>query len=204
MTQKKRRQLPTESITAERLREILAGQVLGRGLRMPGDDELEELAAVLDAWRQRFVAEQELEPIRQAQRNAMAALATLGQAVDVIGQDNRRFAVAVAIGDIRRNIRNIKASPLWGSPMLSGINGWKWLGETWREDFVTAMRPRNPGFDPGLSRNGPLARFITAAAPMVTGERPTRGSVASQLKVLRRLKQDGLPGKTETPATFPP
>jgi hypothetical protein len=162
---------------------------------MPGDAELEELACVLEGWRRCYLAEEGLEPIRQAQRKAINAVTALAQAVDEIGRNNRSFAIAAAIGDVRRMIAGIKASSLWGNPTIRGFTGWRWLGEALREDFVRAMGPQNPGFDPGLSRSGPLVRFIAAITPAMTGEHPSPASIATQLKALRRVvKQDGAPG----------
>jgi hypothetical protein len=48
------------------------------------------------------------------------------------------------------------------------------------------MSPANPQLKLGLSHNGPLARFFAAIVPFLTGEHPTPGSVATQLKARKR------------------
>ncbi len=48
--------------------------------------------------------------------------------------------------------------------------------------FGTAMRPTNPGVRLEIGNTGPVSRFVAAAVPLISGERPTVDAVAQELK----------------------
>jgi hypothetical protein len=204
---RKPRERPIEPITITTLRDLLTSRVLTKQLMMPGDAELEKLADILEGWREVFQAEQDLDVYRQLHETALITLRTLGGSIDEILKKNVSFLSAatsdsapptvleilnrrlVAIHEARRLTERIPqllddASTGLGATGL-GATGWAWLATVLPVDFTRAMRSTNPAFDPGLGHRGPLARFIAAIAPAVTGEHPTPGSVATQLKALR-------------------
>jgi hypothetical protein len=78
-----------------------------------------------------------------------------------------------------------------GRPSLAP-DRWQWLANVLPIDFEIAMRSTNRNYKTGLSHNGPLARFIAAVVPSLTGQHPTPDSVATQLKKLRKLRTTGI------------
>jgi hypothetical protein len=201
---KERRKRPAEPITGHSVRELLQTRVLGSKLRMPGEADLEKLARILEGWRKNYLVEHsaEQEDIRQLQEKGKTALAMLEKLVGEIERiDRDRFIYAVEHGEslgvvdasrahftasteVRKMIAITMVSSVWIDRGM-GFAGWRWLGDVLREDFVNAMKPENPKFNPGIGNTGPLARFVAAVAPLVTGEHPpTVSSVAAQLKKL--------------------
>lgn len=75
-------------------------------------------------------------------------------------------------------------------------------------DFINAIKPANPTLDLGIGHEGPIARYIAAVVPLITGETPPATSVATKLKKLRsesetlrplRLKQRSSGDKNNRP-----
>ena len=64
--------------------------------------------------------------------------------------------------------------------------GWTWLADVLPVDFHNSLQSTNPGLTLGVGHGGPTPRFIAAVAPFVTGECPSVGSVATQLKARRK------------------
>jgi len=207
--QRKRRprERPAEQITAQSVRELFNRCVLRGDLRMPGDAELEQLAGVLEYWRQIFINEQILLHRRQLQDGGLAALRTLTNAISAIAKlDESNFSAAARESAPTGILRYLSerlaeshgaralAESVGGHPGLAyspasyGANGWQWLADVLPEDFITAMKPTNPTFAPGLGHTGPIASFIAAVAPLVTGEHPTPASIATQLKARRKAQ----------------
>lgn len=193
-----------ESITAVRLRDLFAAHVLRGHLRMPADAELKELARVLEGWRLIFQNERDQDFPHLLQREALAALRTLSDVCSKIAEldisnlhaavhDSARAGVlrilnerAAAINDVCRKIVAIEGSSAWNSRTM-GFGGWKWLADAARVDFARAMKPANPSF--ALAYKAPLARYIAAVAPLLTGEHPTAASIATQLKMRRKARR---------------
>jgi hypothetical protein len=204
MGKRRPRTRPAEPITAQSLRELFARHVLRGRLKMPADAELKELARILEGWRLDSLNEQDLDPYRKLQDEALASLKTLSDVVsklEELDNSNLRAAIrdsapawvqrilgerAMAINAVRRNIVGIEGSSVWNSRTVGGFTTWKAFADAFRLDFVNAMKPANPTFAPQVSHRGPLARFFAAVAPVLTGEYPTPGSVATQLKALRK------------------
>jgi hypothetical protein len=197
MRNRKPRGEPDQPITAHLLQGVFE-KVLRGSLRKPGDIELKKLAAILDHWRIRYLTVQ-LDPIRQPQHDAKAALRALANAVEAMHlQIGKSFADTAApdtppwrrdtcrdqlfaINAVRAQLACIKHSSIWDDRGI-GFDGWAWLGPVLVEDFVNAMKPENPTFDPGLAYTGPVARYLKAVVPLVTGEKPR-----SAVKKLRKL-----------------
>jgi len=197
MRKRKPRGQPDQPITAHLLRSVFE-KVLRRNLRMPGDIELEKLAAILDHWRVRYLTVQ-VDPIRQPQHDAKTALRAFTKAVEAMHlQIDKCFADTAApdtppwrrdtwrdqltaINAVRAQLACIQHSSIWDDRGI-GFGGWAWLGPVLVEDFVNAMKPDNPTFDPRLSYTGPVARYLEAVVPLVTGEKPR-----SAVKKLRNL-----------------
>jgi hypothetical protein len=201
--------LPGAGFTTDLVRQLLETHVLRDRWRMPADAELEKLTHILEGWRQHYLVEQNVFlPARSLVQKARRLIEEFGGTIADIEKMNE-FHRAAAAGDLpplavqavleqqRAEITYIRslvaqiepASCLNRQPGL-GASGWMWLAEVLPEDLRTAMKPSNPAFAGGLSHDGPVARFISAVAPILTAEHPTPGSVATQLK--KRRKQ----GKT--------
>jgi hypothetical protein len=67
---------------------------------------------------------------------------------------------------------------VWADPSLAP-DRWQWLADVLPIDFENAMRSADPNYKTGLSHNGPLARFIAAVVPSLTGQHPNPDSVVS-------------------------
>jgi hypothetical protein len=197
-----------ERITQEALRELFTTQVIRFPLAMPADADLIELARILEGWRLIFHSEKALHHRHDLQREAFTAFEILEEAVSKIAElDEATFGSAIREGapqsvlvelakrkqkttDIHARTERIGSMLRQADGEGLGTGGWKWLADVLPEDFVNAMKPTNPTFEPGLGHTGPVARFIAAVAPMLTGEHPTANSVATQLKIRRKMFGD--------------
>jgi hypothetical protein len=187
------------------LREIFGKTVLRGPLKMPGEGELKQLAGILEYWRQVCRTDQILLHRYRLQQNALAALKTLGDVVSKITELDKENFIAAAgdrapaaalhilntllaeSTDVGGIIERIGVSPgLLHSPFGHSATEWKRWAGVLPIDFVNAMKPANPTFDPGLGHTGSVARFIAAVVPMLTGENPSVGSVSTQLKMRTR------------------
>lgn len=207
--QRKRRprERPAEPITAQSVRELFERCVLSGGLKIPGDAELEQLASILEYWRQIFLNEQILLHRRELQESGLAALRTLTAALSEIAKlDESNFSAAAResapMGILRylserlaesngaralaQSVGGHRGLAYW--PASFGANGWQWLADVLPEDFIAAMKSTNPTFAPGIGHAGPIASFLAAVAPLVTGEHPTPASIATQLKARRKAQ----------------
>jgi hypothetical protein len=191
----------------EMLRELLKLHVLGSRLKMPADAEIEDLARVLNGWHEHYRVDQTYRALNQTRKQARDALATLKHSCANLRKDTRRH-VASAIEDaapdwvhktLRRRLDEIGAIEKFlataeNYSVIADLNSL--VGEHWLtvagaliQDFHNAMSPANPQLKLvklGLGHNGPLARFFAAIVRFLTGERPTPGSVATQLKARKR------------------
>jgi hypothetical protein len=173
-------------------------------LKMPADAELKELARVLNGWHEHYRVDQTYRALNQTRKQARDALATLKHSCANLRKDTRRH-VASAIEDaapdwvhktLGRRLDEIGAIEKFLATAenysviadLDSLVGERWLTVAGAliEDFHNAMSPANPQLKFGLSHNGPLARFFAAIVPFLTGEHPTPGSVATQLKARKR------------------
>ncbi|HEX2652243.1 MAG TPA: hypothetical protein VHN11_01150 [Xanthobacteraceae bacterium] len=199
------------------MRELFTKKVLRGQLKMPTDSDLEKLARVLEHWRGEFQRQSYSQNRRSLQSKVFAALASASEKLVQFDQGElntaKEHAPQQALSylkerlaeseDFCAEIEHIKEliekglpPGLFGHPALSyspAINdatGWKWLADVLPADFVTAMKSANPEFAPGISHSGPVARFIAAVTPLITGEEPTIASVATQLKTRRRDRDE--------------
>jgi hypothetical protein len=172
---------------------------------MPGDADLDKLAGILEHWRLVFHNEEKLHHARGVlQRQASGTLKKLSDIVSKLveldtsnlqaAHDNAPLGVQVMLrnrlADSERVYAGVKriGSHAELAPYKPAM-GWKWLADALPKDFINAMKPNNPRFSPGLSYTGPVARFIAAVAPLLTGEHPSPASVATQLKLRRRANR---------------
>ena len=186
--------------SVELLRELLAREVLGRKLKMPADAEIEQLARVLNFWRSHYQEGQIYRPLNQRKKRARAALAAFKTSCAILRDDAQRH-LASATEDaapsgllkmLTRRLDEIGAMEksiaiTENYSVIADLDNY--VGEHWStvagaliEDFHNAMLPANPQLKLAFSHNGPLARFFAAIVPSLTGEHPTPGSVATQLK----------------------
>jgi hypothetical protein len=187
------------------LRELLARSVLRGNLKMPCDTELEKLARILERWRQTFLNEQVLLRRRELQDRALAAHKALADAISEIEKLDRSHFTEAAQESAPKHVLSylserlaessdvgVLAARIGSHPGLAfspsgyGASGWNWLADVLPVDFINSMKPTNPNFAPGLGHTGPIARFIAAVAPLITGEHPTPASTATQLKARRK------------------
>jgi hypothetical protein len=189
--------------TLESLRQLLAEEVIRRQQTMPGDAEITELARILNYWQGHYLVEQKSRALKELQRDALAALATLANVFLRLRDLTESFeanavqdqAPPVILAILRKRLAEIDAArdfiakaegfSVWDDPS-DAPDRWQWLAGVLPIDFENAMRSTNPNYTAGLSHNGPLARFIAAVVPSLTGQHPTPDSVATQLKKLRK------------------
>ena len=194
--------------TLESLRQLLAEKVIRRQQTMPDDAEISELARILNYWQGHYLIEQKRCALRELQRAALAALATLANVFPRLRDLTESFeanavqdqAPPAILAILRKRLAEIDAArdfiakaegfSVWADPSLAP-DRWQWLADVLPIDFENAMRSTNP-YTAGLSHNGPLARFIAAVVPSLTGQHPTPDSVATQLKKLRKLRTTGI------------
>ena len=210
LTAKVKKRKPRELLSdaspfsVEMLRELLARDVLGRKLKMPADAEIEELVRVLNFWRSHYQEGQIYRPLNQRKKKARDALAALKTSCAILRDDAQRHLTS-ATGDtapsgvleiLARRLGEIGAMEKFIAIAgnysviadLDSLVGERWLTVAGAliEDFHNAMSPANPQLQLAFSHNGPLARFFAAIVPFLTGEHPTPGSVATQLKARKR------------------
>lgn len=197
----KRRSLARdEIITAELLRTIFHKQVIKRPLKMPTDESLRKLAEILEHWRGFYWCDQVLRPleiyIADTTRNLIDQMEILERAYR---ERDERPGVKPQDGDMKK-LRALRSS----RPALSQLsaaftemegNGsltWRWLSNALPTDFERTMCSNNPSYSVGLGHSGPLARFVAAILPHLTGESFKPESVATELKQFKlkwRLKE---------------
>jgi hypothetical protein len=189
--------------TLESLRDLLANEVIGPKLTMPGNDQIAELARILNGWQEHYFIEQDMRYVVEIKKEALTALTTLDKAYSQLKEVHQRFEAdamnegapsaiceileskLVEIEVVQGFIAKMESSTVLAETSSGPDRGWLWLAHVLPKDFRNAMLPNNPTFGDGIGHNGPLARFIAAVTPSLTGQRPTRGSVATQLKALR-------------------
>jgi hypothetical protein len=66
----------------------------------------------------------------------------------------------------------------WPMPRLT----WRHYAVDLAKHFVRRMRECNPGHSIGIGAEGPVAAFVRAVVPFITGEEPTQNNVAVFLK----------------------
>jgi hypothetical protein len=213
MSGKERKRRPrgqaAEPITVQSLRKLFETHVLRGDLKLPGDAELNELTGILEYWRQVYLNEQILRHRRKLQDAALGLVKTLNDIVSKLIELDQQNLIAAATdrapagvlrelttrltesGDTRATVERVRRSPgLLHSPLGYGAEGWKWLADVLPLDFVNAMKSANPEFAPGVSHTGPVARFLAAVVPMLTGEHPPAASIATQLKMRRKAHRE--------------
>jgi hypothetical protein len=174
---------------------------------MPGDADLDKLAAILEHWRLVFHDEEKLHLARGVlQRKASRRLEKLSDVVsELVELDTSKLQAAAHDNNTPPGLLSVLRNRLADSERVyAGVKGigsraelalykpamgWKWLADELPEDFINAMKPNNPEFSPGLSYSGPVARFIAVVVPLLTGEHPTPASVATQLKLRRQANR---------------
>jgi hypothetical protein len=188
----------------EMLRELLKLHVLGNRLKMPADAKIGELARILNFWRSRYQVGQTYRPLNQRKKKARDALAAFKSSYAILRDDTQRHLASATEDAAPRGVLKTLARRLdeigamekliaivENSSVIADLEDF--VGERWLtvagaliEDFRNAMLPANPQLKLGFSHNGPLARFFAAIVPFLTGEHPTPGSVATQLKARKR------------------
>lgn len=186
------------------LRELLKLHVLGNRLKMPADAEIGELARVLNVWRSHYQVGQTYRPLNQRKKKARDALAAFKTSCAILRDDAQRHLTSATedaapsgvLKTLARRLDEIDGMEKWiaiaeNSSVIADLEDY--AGERWLtvagaliEDFHNAMSPANGQLKLGLSHDGPLARFFAAIVPFLTGEHPTPGSVATQLKARKR------------------
>ena len=192
------------SFSVEMLRELLERDVLGRKLKMPADAEIEQLARVLNVWRSHYQVGQTYRPLNQRKKKARDAIAAFKTSCAILRGDAQRHLTSATedaapsgvLMMLARRLDEIDGMEKWiaiaeNSSVIADLEDY--AGERWLtvagaliEDFHNAMSPANGQLKLGLSHDGRLARFFAAIVPFLTGEHPTPGSVATQLKARKR------------------
>jgi len=190
--------LLAEPITPELLHDLLMERVLRKDhqgvlrkdQQMPADGALTQLAEDLEQLRGYLQQRNEDGDIfRKAARNAVAALETLIEAGATFAkgtkwpEQRKRLSKRLrTINDCRGVIERMIV------PLAVSRMKWHARADMLRQAFITAMKSTNLGFSDKKSQTRPLALFIAAVAPYLTGESPTAGSVETWLKTDRKRR----------------
>jgi hypothetical protein len=175
-----------DRFTAPVLREMMLDVVKPR-LKMPTDDALEKLASILEWWRPEYWRHQHVDPLETK---------VAGAAADLLAglEELRQIYAANGDGYLRKRIDTIDGAVkainrLYSESIAvehSGNLTWQKLANVLPADFAEAIRSTNPQYKIGIGHKGPLARFIAKIASRLTGENPTPGAAATELKDFRR------------------
>lgn len=178
--------------TAHALRETMVDVVKPK-LNMPTEDALRVLASRLERLREDYWRHQYTDPLEtQIASSAESLLSSLKELRHMYGVlENRYLAQKVeAIDRAREAVSRLFAESIAVEHI--GRLPWHHLANVLPSDFETAIQTTNPGYKLGVGHEGPLARFIAAVAPRLTGEHPTPLSVTAELK---KFKKKFLTGK---------
>jgi hypothetical protein len=189
---------PDKPITANVLCELLQTNAPGLemkvigDLKMPRSADLKNLARILENWRRRFKNEEIAKQRSKLQKTAMDALETAKDAMSRLLKIDRDREILVAgpksdsqTADALAKVECALRSPgICNATIYEGrCADWMLLIDALPEDFAIAMKCANPTFNRRkISETAPVARYIAAVVPLITGEHPTVASVATQLK----------------------
>jgi hypothetical protein len=178
-----------DRFTADILGELMPDVIAPR-LKMPTKDALEKLASILEGWRIEYWRAQHIEPLQHK-----AAITSLDLLSTLMGLREKYSAInGAGNGILADRIETIdhareaigRLFNKWIAIEHSGDLTWHWLANVLPVDFATAIQTTNPTYKIGIGHAGPLARFIEKIVPLLTGEQPTVGTVATQLKDFRK------------------
>jgi hypothetical protein len=170
-------------------------QIVKIPLRLPGSPDLTTLGRKLSIlaglaslqrgpwqtiWRQRVMA-------RDAMGELQKSLSPLIEYALEKQAESGDLMSALYIDELRK-LRNLQGSIealqelnyLFVAPPQ--ISGWKDIAPILAELFKDAMRNANPHKTFGNSNGGPVAKFVSAMIPMITGELIKPESVSAHLK----------------------
>jgi hypothetical protein len=193
-----------QPFTTTSLRPIMDG-VLKRGQKMPDESDLEWLASYLNLTYHQFsFAKAVANNSKPVADSVSAALATLteffetrwqtcfpktgkGPSAGVIESERRfrsRFQALLRAFEQHDFPLDMDAGLL-----MPHMDNWRSIAKPVASAFKTAMQRNNPTHPFGRSNRGPVPRFVAAAIPMITGERPSVENVAKHLKDQAHRKQ---------------
>jgi hypothetical protein len=185
---------PGDVFTPDDLRKIFKN-TKGR-LVVPGDTEIANLSNVLNWWKRWFFAAQEAKLLNEKMKKAEEALATLREVMPAILEHHTKaadagdpFAVwmAKAAREFSQAIPSSQTAHFVNFESLPDhAKDWRWLIKVLPIDYKKAMLSTNPNAKFGVSKKGPLAKFLEAVIPQITGERPTAVAIGTQLILASR------------------
>ena len=178
------------------LRDIVGGFLTDR-FTPPGLADLEPLARALNRIRGAYTfADTTANASKPAADKVRAAIETLtlffeerkqfcasarGIAAQVIRDEEHlynqfnNFAEALRAHDFQLDID--------AGLLMPTLDGWRPIAEFIASAFIAAMERNNRGKKLGRSNDGPVAEFTSRVIPLITGEAPSVGNVARQLKI---------------------
>ena len=191
-------------ITSEWLQDLFRDKKrrILRGQRTPTDKDLSDLATNLVGLQITAEFGHLWAADNQARRETLGAIRLLLPRISVTRQRMEEIVEYVKQYDLKiiyktdrdmfrrlesdltrlRNSSRMALSPPFES--------WREFAPTIAKHFVSAMAGANPDLQFGVSNEGPVARFVVAIVPMITGETVNEARVAQYLKRLRRASQD--------------
>ena len=89
-------------------------------------------------------------------------------------------------------IQNVD-SQIFTNPGFRDATNWKHVASILATMFCDAMATSNPGVSFGNSNSGPVARFVSAILPQVTGDSVAPETVSAFLKELKRQEGKSTP-----------
>lgn len=180
-----------ERFTVDTLRELIL-PIIKPPMKMPTDEALNKLASILERWRGDYWSDQHIDPFEHAAaRAAHGLLSSLNQL--------RTMYHAHGSAWLTKRIKTIDLAceavgRLFDESIAVEHGGkltWRYLANALPADFATAMQTTNPKYKPRIGHEGPLTRFIASLAPLLTGEHPTPGAVATELKEFKSKYLNG-------------
>ncbi len=159
---------------------------------VPPDAEIERLAGVFTTWKPWFVQAEADRAENERARRIAAALATLQADLPplVARLERERQAGDPFAGWHLRSIRplaraaarqNVAAAAAWESNVPNCVRDWRWFARV----IVDELRPAMPP-DTGISKGGPVSRFLAKIVPLVSGDAASAVAIAEQLQKLRK------------------
>ena len=175
-------------ITGADMRKILINHVLRGAHKPPSHAACDKLARLVGQAGAFASISQSFRDAHAREERLADALETLAALLPEVrrGLDARNDALPTL--DRLAAAVTAAQTQLWGAHKVPVK-----LPERWHDiagrlaaEFREAMASTNPGLELGLSNTGPVARFIAAMTPIVTGEALTRDAIARHLQRAKR------------------
>jgi len=192
---------PGAAFTTDELRDVI-NETKRKEWVLPENAQIERLASVLNIWKAKFYAAQQSRLFNEKLAEAEAAIRSLRRLMPEIYEYRKTAAEAGDwfSGSMAESAKKLLEAldypdsyPGTLPPVLAcvhrdthqdsfpnALKDWRWLIRVMPVDFENAMRPANPNAKFGMSKGGPLTRFLEVIIPRVTGESVSATAIGQQ------------------------